>query len=257
VPPYWSVEVGSEEMARPRLPAARNSAPPRGTNHRRAAPRASIALETAFAWALRGCSGSAGGRSSHAAATTSVSGRGSGLVVSPEDDPADASRLRMPDLQASSTCVWMRNQGLERRCRHRFPGGTIQNYYYWGKRARSFRTIIAITPWASRPRGRRSWSTRCGKSGNSPSIGPGTVLWGLYHLAVCWRRPETSRIGSIQGIHSLSARPSFGIHFSGCATGVSSSALTQKSTCESSDDITARWSPRRPWYGQSSRASLC
>src|SRR5689334_20576826 len=68
---YWSVEDedcgASDAMARPRTPAVRNSAPPRGTNSRRPAPRASIARDTLFALSGRIADPPLAVRSGHAA----------------------------------------------------------------------------------------------------------------------------------------------------------------------------------------------
>jgi hypothetical protein len=105
----------SEEMARPRPPATRNSAPPRGTNNMRAAPRANITPDTVFALSRRRGNWLAGGGSDHAAVTPPASGRGNERTGETGEGSAESC---MPDLRASST-VWMRNQGLERRRHHR------------------------------------------------------------------------------------------------------------------------------------------
>src|SRR5205807_10052662 len=79
--------------------------PPTGTNIRRPAPRASIPRDTLFA--LSGRSGRPGnlppgGRSAHAAVTTSVSERGKVLPGAAAGDLTDSLGSRMPDLRASS-----------------------------------------------------------------------------------------------------------------------------------------------------------
>src|SRR5256885_17246152 len=78
--PEESPTRASEAMARPRTPAVRNSAPPRGTNNRRPAPRASIARDTLFALSGRTADTLPAVRSGHAAVTRSASGRGSMLL---------------------------------------------------------------------------------------------------------------------------------------------------------------------------------
>lgn len=61
---------------------------------------------------------------------------------------------------------------------------------------------MATTRWGWRPRGRRSWSCRCGRWRNSRSNGPGTVYCGPCYPGACWRRRGPNRIGSTRVIQS-------------------------------------------------------
>src|SRR5687768_9578529 len=70
----------SEAMVRPRPPATRNSAPPSGTNTRRATPMASFAPDTVFALSERVGNPAPGCGLLHAALTRSAPGRGKELL---------------------------------------------------------------------------------------------------------------------------------------------------------------------------------